>query len=52
MVTYFISAIVDLIEEFFLASGFSSSILLAPFIFWVIRQVIVMFKAIVWSLFK
>lgn len=51
-VTYFVSSIIDIIEDFFSASGFGSSLLLAPFVFWFIRQIIVMTKYLFSVLFK
>lgn len=48
----FISYIVDLIIQSMSLSTFAGSLLFVPFILWLIRQVIVYFKLIVWSLFK
>lgn len=44
--TEFVSCIINIITGFFGDSGFYSSILLAPFVFWTIRQVFVIFHMI------
>lgn len=52
IVQSFVSEIVNMIIGFFSAPGFSTSLLIAPFVLWLIRQVLVYFKLIIWSLFK
>lgn len=51
-VEIFITSVLNIIMGFFGHELFMSSILYAIFLFWLIRQIVNVFKMIVWSLFK
>lgn len=48
----FITGVMNIITTVLGASGFSGTLLLAPFVLWVIRQVVLYFKVILRSSYK